>query len=143
MTIEETIRWAEGLSKEHQGRADDYAELWAGGEKEPKKKREEEIAGKWQQLAEWLKELKALKCSEKPNSWIPCSERLPEYMKDMWDNGVIATVEGREGNIAYKHGIVPDAWFEDGEWYINGVKLETARVVAWMPLPEPWEGGEE
>ena len=64
-------------------------------------------------------------------------------MVDMWDEGVIATVEGREGNIIYNHGIVPNAWFEEGEWYINDVKLEHAKVTAWMPLPEPYKGGED
>lgn len=76
--------------------------------------------------------------------WIPVSEKLPEYMVDMWDDGVIATVEGREGKVIYEHGIVANAWYEDGNWYINGCLLENAKVTAWMPMPdEPYIGGEE
>lgn len=75
--------------------------------------------------------------------WVPVSERLPEYGVDMWDTGVIATVEGKEGNITYESGIVADAWYEGGRWYINGVALKDAKVTAWMPLPEPYTGGNE
>ena len=53
------------------------------------------------------------------SKWIPCSERLPSC-DDMKDIGVIATVEGREGNVVYKHGVVSDAWYEDGKWYLYG-----------------------
>lgn len=78
----------------------------------------------------------------KQGGWRLTSEETPEYMVDMWDEGVIATVEGIEGNIIYKHGIVPDAWFEDGVWYVEGAKLESAKVTAWMPHPDPYIGEE-
>ena len=76
------------------------------------------------------------------SKWIPCSRRLPNS-DDMKDIGVIATVEGREGNVIYKHGVVSDAWYEDGKWYINGVLLETAKVTAWMPFPKGYKESEE
>lgn len=83
--------------------------------------------------------IQALPAAEtQQGGWILTSEKTPEYMVDMWDEGVTATVEGREGNIIYRHGVVPDAWFEDGEWYIDGVKLENAIVTAWMPHPDPY-----
>ena len=76
------------------------------------------------------------------SKWIPCSERLPSS-EDLKDIGVIATVEGREGNVSYKHGVVSDAWYEDGKWYVNGVLLETAKVTAWMPFPKGYKESEE
>ena len=30
----------------------------------------------------------------------------------------------------------------DGEWYVK-VKIVKRKIIAWMPLPEPWKGGEE
>lgn len=74
--------------------------------------------------------------------WIPCSRRLPSC-DDLKDIGVIATVEGREGNVVYTHGVVSDAWYEDGKWYVNGVLLETAKVTARMPFPEGYKESEE
>ena len=88
---------------------------------------------------EVIREAKDMAIEALQDDWIPVSERLPKYMVDMWDEGVIATVNGREDNIIYENGIVPDAWFEDGKWYVNGVELKNAKVVAWMPLPEPYK----
>ena len=75
--------------------------------------------------------------TERHGRWIPVTERLPE-VEEMGDTGVIATVVGEEGNVTYMHGIVPDAWYEDGAWHVYGVCLKNARVIAWMPLPEPY-----
>ncbi len=63
--------------------------------------------------------------------WIPCSERLPEkpcaypvtdYFKSMGDRFV--DVVGYRGN---------------GKWF-DGDEDVTDRIIAWMPLPEPWRG---
>ena len=76
------------------------------------------------------------------NCWIPVTERLPEA-EEMGDTGVIATVVGEEGNVTYRHDIVPDAWYENGSWHVYGVRLKNARVIAWMPLPEPYKEEQE
>ena len=66
-----------------------------------------------------------------PN-WIPCSERLPEL-----DVYVIATTQWYEITMACRIG--------DGEWFINeGVaNAYDDDVIAWMPLPEPYQEGEQ
>ena len=62
--------------------------------------------------------------------WIPCSERLPS--ESGW---YLITVQGCE-KVA------------DMEWYYsewdawNGVSSEQ-QVIAWMPLPKPYKGGDE
>ena len=68
--------------------------------------------------------------SEKPNKWIPCSERLPKGKQQvlislLWDNDI---PEVRQGNI------------DD----INYWKLYNhITSIAWMPLPDPYRGEED
>ena len=64
--------------------------------------------------------------------WIPCSERLPE------NNGcMLVTIDD-----AIEFGK-----YEDGEWSIwvceHWDEWDAKGVIAWMPLPEPWKGGED
>ena len=73
--------------------------------------------------------------SESPNSWIPCSESLPEekgeylvtYHPCYWDNV--------QQDI--KVGI--DSFRGKTSW----AKKKHQRVIAWMPLPEPYKGDEK
>ena len=72
--------------------------------------------------------VKADKCSESPNGWIPCSERLPEV------NGTYI--------VCYEDASVPMDWF-NGHWFFyrtNPAVEETGTIIAWMPLPEQWKG---
>lgn len=55
--------------------------------------------------------------------WIPVTERLPKENGDY-------LVTGRKGAVNKRK-------YEDGRWYGNWA------IVAWMPLPEPWKGGDE
>lgn len=70
-------------------------------------------------------------------SWIPVSERLPDY--DGYDE-IIATVDGEHCRVQYINAVVTDIDCEDGEWYLYGLKTENLKVLAWQPLPEPWRG---
>lgn len=56
--------------------------------------------------------------------WIPCSERLPEYGKEV-------LTYNRDDEYEINHIIDED----DGEWFFNG-------VVAWMPLPDPYNSAD-
>jgi len=81
-------------------------------------------------------------CSEIPNNWIPCSERMPEeeyvliskkptkISGDKWCVAIaIRTADQRSRKVQWRDsgfGIIPDD-----------------KVLAWMPLPEPYQEGEQ
>ena len=73
-------------------------------------------------------------CAINPAKWIPVSERFPEEGKQVLvcdDGGFIYTAEGKTRS--------------DGEWqwYESVEYRPMGDVMAWMPLPEPWRGGEK
>lgn len=80
--------------------------------------------------------------------WIPCSEKLPEYNESVltWD-GYIFCIEKRIPYIRDDDGepIEGDWWVSDeydeyeSEFYPN---LRDGAAIAWMPLPEPYRGGD-
>lgn len=97
------------------------------------------------EAADAIEEL--LKASKKPNNWIPVSERPPD--EDYWTGtdfqssaNVLMTVSNAdddETNIDYGHTI-------DGEWYSDTNDCFVPpewKVLAWMPLPEPYKGCEK
>ena len=101
-------------------------ELWAMPEKD---------------FLKWINS-EAINCSEIPNNWIPCSERLPEdeyvliskkptkISGDKWNVTIaIRTADPRSRKIQWRDigfGIIQDD-----------------KVLAWMPLPEPYRPKEE
>lgn len=85
--------------------------------------------------------------------WIPVSEKLPEehdsifaksYGTDKWNNAfwrttsnrVIATIKYSDGTV-----IVKEAFTHDGEWTVEKRKIN-CKVIAWMPMPEPYKENE-
>ena len=93
------------------------------------------------------------KSAEPKPEWIPCSERMPEehdsifskfYGTEKWrdvmfrktSKTVIITVEHLDGTreTAPCHTI-------DGEW--NQSMKGMGKVIAWMPLPEPYNAESE
>ena len=71
--------------------------------------------------------------------WIPCGERLPEEEeKSYWvclDGG--GQCQCRWTNNMY--GLGANKWDKWG-WHVMD-KPQYSRVIAWMPLPEPYRGG--
>ena len=61
--------------------------------------------------------------------WVPCSERLPEENAD-----ILVTFEDEK-----ESRIVP-VNYAKGTWYdcIFNMALNPLKVIAWMPLPEPY-----
>ena len=68
--------------------------------------------------------------------WIPCSDRLPK-------KGNVVLITNEKGNV--KHGQYRGVHYmaSDGtyNWWWKGNRTEG--VLAWMPLPTPWEGGQD
>lgn len=74
------------------------------------------------------------------SNWIPCSERLPEDGEEM----VLIQVSGKPTeNIQFKYAF-EFAYYEKEEGWILEYypEWENPEVVAWMPLPESYKGGE-
>ena len=67
--------------------------------------------------------------ADRPQEWIPCSERLPSNFNE--DEAVLATtdVDGRRVML------MPAVDVE--RFYLKGY------VSAWMPSPQPWEGADD
>jgi len=55
--------------------------------------------------------------------WIPCSERLPEA-----PTFCIVTTDGSYNDVIDIAMYMSDGWHK------------ASKVLAWMPLPEPWKG---
>lgn len=75
-------------------------------------------------------------CSEIPNNWVPCSERQPDV------NGwYITTINGEIcGQDRAFSGM---SEFANGKWTGGDDVDETEMTIAWMPLPECYQEGEQ
>ena len=71
--------------------------------------------------------------------WIPCSERLPEEKGQYLITVKYKHVDGYD-DIYAEHG----EWY-DGKWdmFCFGHCGEVEDIIAWMPLPKPYERKEE
>ena len=68
--------------------------------------------------------------------WIPCSEMLPGG--DVLALVSVKTKDRWVEKQTYDYVTTIDAWDTDnGCWYSN-----KSKVIAWMPLPEPYKGGD-
>lgn len=91
--------------------------------------REVELADDWKTAHEISNVVKYFPTIEPGPRWIPCSERLPE------ESGLyIVTNVGRwvEPVGTRYYNIRADGGFWSGH--------PGDKVLAWMPLPEPWKG---
>lgn len=72
--------------------------------------------------------------------WIPCSERLPvQEEKSYW----ICTDGGYQCQCRWTN--INHFWTDlttDWHWHIVDVP-QYSKVVAWKPLPQPWEGADD
>ena len=74
---------------------------------------------------------KAEAVADRPQEWIPCSERLPEIGQK-----VLASTKKTVFTQVFKgYHSDPKRW----AWENNRVK----RIEAWQPLPKPWKGADD
>lgn len=64
-------------------------------------------------------------------AWIPVSEMLPEEETDVF-------ICNANGDRAISRGSYSTEAKDDFIWYTSGWRF--GKVVAWMPLPEPYRG---
>ena len=71
---------------------------------------------------------------ERKKRWIPCEERLPEYDGEMYlVTDYCEQINRRRLHISYCYVNREGFWSDVPMGY---------KVVAWMPLPEPYKGEE-
>ena len=79
--------------------------------------------------AEWI--IKRLPSAQQ---WIPCTERLPEEGQEV----LFSTKTGTVQIGKYSDRGCLNSWFS----YCDKCRAWNNVVNAWMPLPEPYQGGE-
>lgn len=74
--------------------------------------------------------------ADRPLEWIPCSERLPSKPK----NYPYCEIRRTYYLVSLESGCVKTLGYEfdRDEW-----QYTASRVLAWMPLPEPWKGADD
>lgn len=87
---------------------------------------------------ELIDSIRAMEKETKNNGWIPCSERLPSfderrksYCRNVYGSGFIVMIKGATIPTTLYIKMEEDVWFDDNYNYYN--------VIAWQPLPEPYE----
>ena len=103
--------------------------------------------------------IEALNADVQPvQRWIPCNERLPENIRP-----VIVTWKNTDPKSYYQYIVgkhfTGTACYKNGKWYWYSSTTEdmlaeygrydseefdeAIECIAWMPLPEPYKGGEQ
>lgn len=101
-------------------------------------------AWEWQELYLPVHFKQLLEELPSAQEWIPVSERLPENnMKKCvkcFDPTTGRDVYAEEYIVMIDGAILPTTlnWDEE-KWFDDVVSY---KVIAWQPLPEPWEGGD-
>jgi hypothetical protein len=103
----------------------------------------------------------AVEVADRPQGWIPCSERLPETdnTNEINEFDVLLAVRPKkhpERTPQVYIGKLRPVEGDDGSGNFWGVKTASCEwtiwgwsyfrepeVLAWMPLPEPWEGADD
>ncbi len=71
---------------------------------------------------------------EAEQRWIPCSDRLPK-------KGEVVLITNGKGNVRCgQYRSEHDVRSETHYWWWKGKTVES--VLAWMPLPTPYKGGD-
>ena len=117
------------------------------------------------ELSDWLEVAKVMleevPSADRPQEWIPCSERLPETdnTNEINEFDVLLAVRPKkhpERTPQVYIGKLRPVEGDDGSGNFWGVKTASCEwtiwgwsyfrepeVLAWMPLPEPWKGADD
>ena len=79
--------------------------------------------------------------ADRPQEWIPCSERLPDEDGQYLVWSVIGIVPDHVDGPSTYQGITIAGYYGNArpiKW-LGSVE----KVLAWMPLPEPWKGADD
>ena len=111
------------------------------------------------EIKQWCIDLlERLPSAQPEQRWIPCSERLPEDIRP-----VIVTWKNTDPKSYYQYIVgkhfTGTACHKNGKWYWYSSTTEdmlaeygrydseefdeAIECIAWMPLPEPYKGGEQ
>jgi len=96
-------------------------------------------------LTEVRDRLKALPSAQPEQRWIPCSERLPEIKQHVllscYGRVIYGRMISKDGNSGYPVFEICDSVGEKRPIVLETTvhsKFTTSRIIAWMPLPEPY-----
>ena len=82
--------------------------------------------------------IETIPSADRPQEWISCSERLPEYMEL-----VNVTTRDLRVKLAYLDSIQEDGTDDFWTMPLDDANCALWNIVAWMPLPEPWKGADD
>lgn len=69
-------------------------------------------------------------CDDDQKRWTPCVSVKPEPYRDV----IFCDLDG---------GIYKGSMYDNGDWYDDAYDDPVKNVVAWMPLPESYKGGDK
>lgn len=71
--------------------------------------------------------------AEYNNGWIPCSDKFPETV-----GRYLVTAVWEDGDFK-KHSVYDAVYGSDGIWHVQDYAPAPHKVIAWQPLPEPYQ----
>lgn len=94
------------------------------------------------QREEFEEAIKAVPSADRPQEWIPCSERLPDEDGQYLVWAVIGFVPGHVDDPSTYQGITIAGYYGNAH-PIKWLGTSVEEVIAWMPLPEQWKGADD
>ena len=84
-------------------------------------------------MTAWKEYIEALPSAQR---WIPCDVRTPKHVEESY---WICTDTGYQCQCRWTNNVFGLGASDEWDWKLLDIP-QYSRVVAWMPLPEPWKG---